>query len=68
MKLMDLIIQKSVELGVTNFWPIYTQRSQYKSVDNKLDPLDENSHTFNRTVWETRANENIKPTLTARVQ
>ena len=37
MKLMDLIIQKSVELGVTNFSPIYTQRSQYKSVDNKLD-------------------------------
>ena len=37
MKLMDLIIQKSVELGVTNFSPIYTQRSQYKSVDKKLD-------------------------------
>ena len=37
MKLMDLIIQKSVELGVTSFIPIYTQRSQYKSVDKKLD-------------------------------
>ena len=37
MKLMDLIIQKSVELGVTNFIPIYTQRSQYKNVDKKLD-------------------------------
>ena len=34
---MDLIIQKSVELGVTNFIPIYTQRSQYKNVDKKLD-------------------------------
>ncbi len=37
MKLMDLIIQKSVELGVTNFSPIYTKRSQYKCVDKKLD-------------------------------
>ncbi len=37
MKLMDLIIQKSVELGVTNFIPIYTLRSQYKNVDKKLD-------------------------------
>ena len=37
MKLMDLIIQKSVELGVTNFIPMYTQRSQYKNVDKKLD-------------------------------
>ena len=37
MKLMDLIIQKSVELGVTNFIPIYTQRSQYNNVDKKLD-------------------------------
>ena len=37
MKLMDLIIQKSVELGVTDFVPIYTQRSQYKNVDKKLD-------------------------------
>ena len=37
MKLMDLIIQKSVELGVTSFIPIYTQRSQYKNVDKKLD-------------------------------
>ena len=37
MKLMDLIIQKSVELGVTQFIPIYTQRSQYKNVDKKLD-------------------------------
>ena len=37
MKLMDLIIQKSVELGVTNFIPIYTQGSQYKNVDKKLD-------------------------------
>ena len=37
MKLMDLIIQKSVELGVTHFIPIYTQRSQYKNVDKKLD-------------------------------
>ena len=37
MKLMDLIIQKSVELGVTHFIPIYTQRSQYKNIDKKLD-------------------------------
>ena len=37
MKLMDLIIQKSVELGVTNFSPIYTKRSQYKNVDKKMD-------------------------------
>ena len=37
MKLMDLIIQKSVELGVTHFIPIYSQRSQYKNVDKKLD-------------------------------
>ena len=37
MKLMDLIIQKSVELGVTKFIPIYSQRSQYKNVDKKLD-------------------------------
>ena len=37
MKLMDLIIQKSVELGVTNLIPIYTQRSQYNNVDKKLD-------------------------------
>ena len=37
MKLMDLIIQKSVELGVTSFIPVYTQRSQYKNVDKKLD-------------------------------
>ena len=37
MKLMDLIIQKSVELGVASFCPVYTQRSQYKSVDKKLD-------------------------------
>ena len=37
MKLMDLIIQKSVELGVTHFIPVYTQRSQYKNVDKKLD-------------------------------
>ena len=37
MKLMDLIIQKSVELGVTDFSPIYTKRSQYKCVDKKLD-------------------------------
>ena len=37
MKLMDLIIQKSVELGVTDFIPIYTQRSQYKNVDKKMD-------------------------------
>ncbi len=37
MKLMDLIIQKSVELGVTNFIPIYSQRSQYKNVDKKMD-------------------------------
>ena len=37
MKLMDLIIQKSVELGVSDFIPIYTQRSQYKNVDKKLD-------------------------------
>ena len=30
MKLMDLIIQKSVELGVTNFSPIYTQEVNIK--------------------------------------
>ncbi len=37
MKLMDLIIQKSVELGVTDFYPVYSKRSQYKNVDKKLD-------------------------------
>ena len=37
MKLMDLIIQKSVELGATDFYPVYTKRSQYKNVDKKID-------------------------------
>ena len=37
MKLMDLIIQKSVELGATDLYPIYTLRSQYKNVEKKID-------------------------------
>tara|TARA_B100000035_G_scaffold265548_1_gene237944 strand:- start:37 stop:654 length:618 start_codon:yes stop_codon:yes gene_type:complete len=37
MKLMDMIIQKSVELGATDFYPVYTKRSQYKNVDKKVD-------------------------------
>ena len=37
MKLMDLIVQKSVELGATDLYPIYTQRSQYKNVEKKID-------------------------------
>ena len=37
MKLMDMIIQKSVELGATDFYPVYTKRSQYKNVDKKID-------------------------------
>ena len=32
MKLMDFIVQKSVELGVTNFIPHIPSRSQYKNV------------------------------------
>ena len=36
MKIMDLIIQKSVELGVKNFCPVYTNRSQYKDVSKKI--------------------------------
>ena len=36
MKLMDMIIQKSVELGATDFYPVYTKRSQYKNVDKKI--------------------------------
>ena len=37
MKIMDMIIQKSVELGATDFYPVYTKRSQYKNVDKKID-------------------------------
>lgn len=37
MKLMDLIVQKSVELGATDLYPVYTLRSQYKDVKKKLD-------------------------------
>tara|TARA_Y100000768_G_scaffold388518_1_gene384913 strand:+ start:7357 stop:8088 length:732 start_codon:yes stop_codon:yes gene_type:complete len=37
MKVMDLVIQKSVELGVNNFYPVYTQRSQYHDVSKKID-------------------------------
>ncbi len=36
MRVMDLIIQKSVELGAINFSPVYTSRSQYKDVDKKI--------------------------------
>tara|TARA_B100001121_G_C18506625_1_gene534632 strand:+ start:334 stop:786 length:453 start_codon:yes stop_codon:yes gene_type:complete len=34
---MDLIVQKSVELGTTDLYPVYTQRSQYKNVEKKID-------------------------------
>ena len=37
MNIMDLIIQKSVELGVKNFYPVYTKRSQYKDVNKKIN-------------------------------
>ena len=37
MKIMDLIIQKCVELGVNNFYPVYTKRSQYKDVNKKIN-------------------------------
>ena len=37
MKLMDFIVQKSVELGVTDLYPTYTLRSQYKNVKKKLN-------------------------------
>lgn len=36
MKIMDLIIQKSVELGVDKFYPVYTSRSQYKDIRKKI--------------------------------
>ena len=36
MKIMDLIIQKSVELGVSDFHPVYTNRSQYKDISKKI--------------------------------
>ena len=36
MKMMDLIIQKSVELGVNEFHPVYTNRSQYKDISLSL--------------------------------
>ena len=36
MKIMDLIIQKSVELGVSEFHPVYTNRSQYKDISKKI--------------------------------
>jgi 16S rRNA (uracil1498-N3)-methyltransferase len=36
MKVMDLIIQKSVELDVSFFHPIYTNRSQYKDIQKKI--------------------------------
>ncbi len=37
MKIMDLIIQKSVELGVNEFYPVYTKRSQYNNVQKKIN-------------------------------
>ena len=37
MKLMDLVVQKSVELGATDLYPIYTLRSQYKNVEKKIE-------------------------------
>lgn len=36
MKNMDLIIQKAAELGVNEFYPIYTKRSQYSDVSKKI--------------------------------
>ena len=37
MNIMDLIIQKAVELGVNNFYPVYSKRSQYTDVSKKID-------------------------------
>ncbi len=37
MNIMDLIIQKCVELGVKSFFPVYTKRSQYKDVNKKIN-------------------------------
>jgi len=37
MKIMDFIIQKCVELGVNNFHPVYTKRSQYNDVNKKIN-------------------------------
>ena len=36
MKVMDLIIQKSVELNIDTFYPVYTNRSQYKDIQKKI--------------------------------
>ena len=36
MKNMDLIVQKIAELGATEFTPLYTKRSQYKNVGDKI--------------------------------
>jgi len=36
LNVMDLIIQKSVELNVNNFYPVYSNRSQYKNIQNKI--------------------------------
>tara|TARA_Y100000768_G_C23984717_1_gene688053 strand:+ start:1274 stop:2005 length:732 start_codon:yes stop_codon:yes gene_type:complete len=37
MKIMDFIIQKCVELGVDEFYPVYTRRSQYRNVNKKIN-------------------------------
>ncbi len=37
MKIMDLILQKCVELGVSNFYPVHTKRSQYSNVSKKIE-------------------------------
>ena len=36
MKIMDFIIQKSVELGINEFHPVYTKRSQYNDIGKKI--------------------------------
>ena len=46
MKLMDLIVQKSVELGATDLYPVYTLRSQYKDV-KKNRSLETNCYSCN---------------------
>tara|TARA_B100001113_G_C21122462_1_gene628004 strand:- start:2006 stop:2737 length:732 start_codon:yes stop_codon:yes gene_type:complete len=37
MKIMDFIVQKCVELGVKDFYPVYTKRSQYNDVNKKIN-------------------------------
>ena len=58
MKLMDMIIQKSVELGVTDFYPVYTKRSQYKNVDKKIDHWNKNYNFCNRAMRKINDDEN----------